>query len=132
MRSLVALFTLLASPRQLINELEVQPRVPQPVSGNGLLLAAAGLRVTHIRRRDGRDFTVAYKPRRAKTHNLEIAVANRNPSDVFSRRLGTQQAVANFNNGDTILVPPIEDLGDVELIQATFFGGPYDITRPTE
>lgn len=85
------------------------------LTGNGALLAAENLRVMHIRGRT-RNLTVAYRQLHGSPL-VEIATAIHNPKDIFSKKLGTYQAIQNFKAGKTIIfVNDNDDYDDLTLV----------------
>lgn len=94
------------------------------------LLDAFNLRVVHFvaerskttMNNNGKGMTVAWRPTNSNAV-LEIATSLCKRGDVYSRKAGTRQAVANFQDGKTVFVPLIR--GDPVLTFKRMFSRHY-------
>ena len=100
--------------KEIIRKFTATPVTPRVRIDNTELLASTGLRVVHVNNR----VTVAYRVLGSRT--MEIATAVCHEKDVFSRRVGTKQAVENFQAGKKIIVPMAIDFADWD--QAYYLG----------
>jgi hypothetical protein len=87
---------------------EITTTPKKPKINNTDLLANSGLRIVHCHYEGARAVTIAYE--RINRSHLKISTAVCHKADTFSKKMGTQTAIKNFQKGNTIVVPADRDM----------------------
>ena len=99
-----------------------QAKAPRKADfSNADLVADSGLNIAHFQREDTpltRDITVAYEV--VSNNLLKVATSMCHPSDTFTKKFGTRQAIENFQNGNFIDMPRDKSLTPYHQIGMMF------------